>query len=70
MQLSGTISLLQAQALSGSRERTMIQLKQAKVKHWVCAQLARKIECIDKACLLYDREQTNEVRTHLGLEVG
>ena len=29
----------------------MIWLKKANVKHWVCAQLARKIECTGNALL-------------------
>ena len=70
MQSSATTSLLQAQASSGSRERIMIWLQQANVKHWVCAQLARKIECIGNALLRYDREYPDEAWVQLCRENG
>ena len=48
--------------------RIPIRLKQANVEHWVCAQLARKVERIRKSLLGDDREWSNEARTQLCLE--
>ena len=47
----------------------MIWLKQANVKDWVCAQLAREIECIGNNLLCYDRKRPNEARAHLPTNV-
>ena len=64
MQLAGTTSLLQAQAPSGPREKGHDMAQALQLKHWVCAQLARKIECIGNALL---RERPDEARTQLCL---
>uniref|UniRef100_M4BA86 Uncharacterized protein n=1 Tax=Hyaloperonospora arabidopsidis (strain Emoy2) TaxID=559515 RepID=M4BA86_HYAAE len=48
--------------------RIPIRLKQAHVKHRMCAQFAWKVERIRKSLLSNDREWSNEARTQLCLE--
>ena len=70
MHSTGTTSLFRRKRLPGHERRIMIWLKQANVKQWVCAQLARKIECVGNALLLYDRERPDEAWAKLCLEDG